>query len=50
LGHAVVPLPEGGSYLGFIFARGETAEAVDLALRRAYARLRFTFMSVLPLV
>jgi hypothetical protein len=37
----LVPLPEGASYLGFIFARGREAEAVDCALRAAHARLRF---------
>lgn len=38
----VVPLPEGNSYLGFIFARGETAQEVEAALREAHRRLRFT--------
>ncbi|MDA1184270.1 MAG: ATP-grasp domain-containing protein [Acidobacteria bacterium] len=37
----IVPLPEGKSYLGFIFARATTPEAVDEALREAHARLRF---------
>lgn len=37
----LVPLPEGASYLGFIFARGDTPEAVGRALRTAYARLHF---------
>ena len=37
----LVPLPEGKSYLGFIFARGETPGAVDRALRDAHAKLRF---------
>ena len=37
----LVPLPEGKSYLGFIFARDETPCAVDRALRDAHARLRF---------
>jgi len=37
----LVPLPEGKSYLGFIFARGESADAVDQALREAHARLQF---------
>ena len=37
----LVPLPEGKSYLGFIFARGDDAGAVDLALRKAHARLTF---------
>jgi hypothetical protein len=38
----LVPLPEGNSYLGFIFARGATADAVEAALREAHGRLRFT--------
>ncbi len=37
----LVPLPEGKSYLGFIFARGEDADAVDRALRAAHACLQF---------
>ena len=38
---ALVPLPEGRSYLGFIFARGGEASQVDRALRDAHARLHF---------
>jgi biotin carboxylase len=38
----LVPLPEGKSYLGFIFARGASADAVEAALREAHGRLRFT--------
>ena len=34
--------PEGASYLGFLFARGDGAEAVEGALRAAHAELRFT--------
>jgi hypothetical protein len=37
----LVPWPEGSRYPGFIFARGETAEAVETALRAAHARLEF---------
>jgi hypothetical protein len=37
----LVPLPEGSSYLGFIFARAERAADVEHALRQAHARLRF---------
>lgn len=40
-GQRVVPLPEGNRYLGFIFARAETPEAVEAALRDAHALLRF---------
>jgi biotin carboxylase len=39
LGQEVVPLPEGTRYLGFLFARGETPECVEAALREAYRRL-----------
>ena len=39
-GRSVVPLPEGDRYLGFLFARGLTAEAVERSLREAHARLR----------
>jgi len=37
----LVPLPEGASYLGFIFARGSTSRFVEQALRSAHARLGF---------
>ena len=39
VGHEVVPLPEGNRYLGFVFARGESAEVVERALREAHCRL-----------
>lgn len=38
-GQEVVPLPEGARYLGFIFARADTPEAVEAALREAHRRL-----------
>ncbi|MGH7645211.1 MAG: ATP-grasp domain-containing protein [Gemmatimonadales bacterium] len=38
-GGAVVPLPEGSRYLGFIFARGPSPVAVEAALREAHRRL-----------
>lgn len=38
----LVPLPEGASYLGFIFARAVTPRLTEQALRAAHARLRFT--------
>jgi biotin carboxylase len=40
-GEHVQPLPEGGSYFGFIFARGAEPVAVEQALRDAHARLVF---------
>jgi biotin carboxylase len=46
----IVPLPEGESYLGFIFARGETAAQVEQALRAAHQRLRFDIERRLPVI
>ena len=37
----LVPLPEGASYLGFIFARAEHPATVEGALRTAHTRLTF---------
>jgi biotin carboxylase len=49
-GREVVPLPEGDSYLGFLFARGETPAGVEAALREAHGRLRFDIRAPLPTV
>ena len=38
----LLALPEGASYLGFIFARAPLAEDAERAVREAHARLRFT--------
>ncbi len=48
-GDAVRALPEGASYLGFIFAHGATPEAVESALRGAHARLAFAWAPLLEL-
>lgn len=40
INYPIVPLPEGASYLGFIFARADTPDDVERALRAAHARLR----------
>jgi hypothetical protein len=45
----IVPLPEGESYLGFIFARAETPEDVELALRSAHSRLNFRIEPMISL-
>jgi hypothetical protein len=37
----LLPLPEGRSYLGFIFASGDDPARVELALREAHAALTF---------
>ena len=46
-GQHMIPLPEGSSYLGFIFARGGNPEA---ALREAHGRLRFDFRKALAVL
>ncbi|HYQ72299.1 MAG TPA: ATP-grasp domain-containing protein [Gammaproteobacteria bacterium] len=39
-GYELVPLPEGNSYLGFMFARAPSAAKAEAALRTAHARLK----------
>jgi L-amino acid ligase C-terminal domain 2/ATP-grasp domain len=46
----LVPLPEGASYLGFIFARGGGPADVDRALRQAHARLQFAIDAEIPVL
>jgi biotin carboxylase len=46
----LVPLPEGKSYLGFIFARAQDPATVEGALRAAHARLAFVIDRVLTVV
>ena len=50
LHHQLVPLPEGASYLGFIFARGDTVDAVEQAIRQAHAHLRFDIRREIPML
>lgn len=40
-GQTLVPLPEGGEYLGFIFARGAVPWDVEQSLRQSHALLQF---------
>jgi hypothetical protein len=47
LNQPILPLPEGASYLGFIFAQGDDPVLVDAALRSAHARLQ---ISISPMV
>lgn len=49
-GQELVPLPEGASYLGFIFARAAAAEQVEQALRAAHSALHFHIATALPVV
>jgi hypothetical protein len=49
-GQLLLPLPEGSSYLGFIFARGEGAADVERALRTSHACLEFSVTQELRMV
>jgi biotin carboxylase len=40
--------PEGASYLGFIFSRGDSAEEAEAALRVAHSKLKFVIGARLP--
>ena len=50
LNHPLVPLPEGSSYLGFIFARGDSPEVVEEAIRRAHGCLHFVIRREIPVL
>ena len=45
----ILAWPEGSSYLGFIFAKAETARDVEDALRSAHSKLRFNIKETLPI-
>lgn len=47
--YPLLPLPEGNSYLGFIFASGETTEEVEEALHKAHGLLKFKIMPEIKL-
>ncbi len=40
-GDELIPLPDGNEYLGFIFAKGTTAQIVEKSLREAHNQLDF---------
>ena len=40
---AVVPMPWGGRYLGFLFARADLPEEAEAAIRRAYGELSVVY-------
>ena len=46
-GYELIPLPEGASYLGFIFARADTPQQAEQALRAAFACLKVVTAPVL---
>ena len=45
-GHELVPLPEGASYLGFIFSRAPNVQQAEQALRDAHACLNFVIAPI----
>ncbi len=49
LNYPLMPLPEGESYLGFVFARGATSAEVEAALRAAHSCLKFDVQPIIPL-
>jgi len=49
-GQEMLPLPEGSTYLGFLYFRGKTVDLVLEGLRQAHQRLRFVFSAALPVV
>ncbi len=46
----LVPLPEGASYLGFIFARGDVPSEVEEMIRQAHRCLRFEIKREIPVL
>lgn len=49
-GQKLVPLPEGASYVGFIFASGAEPAKVEESLRQAHARLKFEILASLDVI
>ena len=50
IGQRLIPLPEGGSYLGFVFANAANPAEAERALREAHARVRFEILGTLPVL
>jgi biotin carboxylase len=48
-GYELVPLPEGASYLGFIFAHAPTPAEAETALREAHAKLKIVVAPMMVL-
>ncbi len=49
LNQMLLPVPEGATYLGFLFAAGELSGTVETALRMAHARLRIHIDPPIPM-
>ncbi|GAB4581593.1 MAG: hypothetical protein Fur0022_43420 [Anaerolineales bacterium] len=50
LNQRIKAIPEGDSYLGFIFARGDSPAAVESALRQAHSLLKIEIIEELQLI
>ena len=50
VGQRMDPLPEGASYLGFLFSHAASAADVERSLRRAHAALEIHVVQTLPVV
>ena len=50
INYPLQPLPEGDSYLGFIFSKSDTSAAAEAALREAHRQLHFEVAPMLPLL
>lgn len=49
-GQELLPLPEGSTYLGFLFFRNSSTDLVLDGLRQVHERLKFVFSAILPVV
>jgi hypothetical protein len=50
VGGSIVALPEGSSYLGFIFAHASDPATAEAALREAHQRLHFEIKPTLQIL
>ena len=48
-GYELIALPEGSSYLGFLFARAPDSATVEAALREAYSKLNVVVSPIWPI-
>ncbi len=49
-GHEVSPLPEGASYLGFVFASAPDPDTVEQSLRKAYSEINPVIAPLWPVI
>ncbi|MBT6152819.1 MAG: ATP-grasp domain-containing protein [Chloroflexi bacterium] len=50
INYPLLPLPEGNSYLGFIFASGESPDEVEKAIRSSHSKLNFKITPQLNII